>query len=44
MSSADDIKVATTYFTTQLDDICMKKFGTELIPLRIIKSQKYLQQ
>ena len=44
MSSAEDVKVATTYFTTQPENICMKKSGIELMPLRIIKFQKFLQK
>ena len=37
MSSVDDIKVETNYFPIQLDDICMKTFGTEPTLLRIFK-------
>ena len=44
MSPPNNIKVATTYFPTQPDDICMNKVGTEPTPLRIIKFQNYLQQ
>ena len=44
MSSADDVKVTTTYFTTQTDEILLNKFVTELTPLRIIKFQKYFQK
>ena len=44
MSPSDDVKVTTTYFSTQPDDIRMNKVGTELMPLRVIKFQKYLQQ
>ena len=44
MSSAYDIKVATTYFLTQPDDICMNKVRTEPTRLRIIKFKNYLHQ
>ena len=44
MSFADSIKVETTYFPTQPDNIRMNKFGTEPTPLLIIEFQKYLQQ
>ena len=44
MSSANDVKVAMTYFPIQPDNIRRNKVGTELAPLRIIKYQNYLQQ
>ena len=44
MSSANDVKRATTYFPIQPDDIHMNEFGTGPMPLRIIKFQKYLQK
>ena len=44
MSYDDDVKVATTYFPTRLDGICMDEVVTEPTPLRIIKFHKYLQQ
>ena len=44
MSSADYVKVETTYFPTQPYDICMNKFGTETTPIHIIKFQKYFQK
>ena len=44
MSSANDVKVATTYFPTQPDDIHMNEVGTEPMPICIIKFQKYLQK
>ena len=44
MSSSDDVKVVTTYFPTQPDDISMEKFVTEPTPLYIIKFHKYLQK
>ena len=44
MSSADNVKVAMTFFPIQLDDIRMSKFGTEPMPLCIIKFEKYLQK
>ena len=44
MLSANGVKVATTYFPTQQDNICMNEFGTELTPLHNIKFQKYLHQ
>ena len=43
MSSTNDVKVATTYFPTQLEDARMKEFVTEPTLLRIIKFQKNLQ-
>ena len=44
MSPADNVKVETTYFFTQPDDIRMNKVGTEPTPLRVIKFQNYLKQ
>ena len=44
MSSANDFKVAMTYFPTQPDNIRMNKVVTEPTPLRIIRFQKYLQK
>ena len=44
ISSINNVKVATTLFSTQPDDICINKVGTEAKPLRIIKFQNYLQK
>ena len=44
MSSVDNVKVVTTYFPTQPKDIRMNRDGTETMPLRTIKFQKYLQK
>ena len=44
MSSADDVKVAMTYFPTQSDNIRMNKVITEPTPLHIIKFKNYLQK
>ena len=44
MLSANGVKVATTYFPTQPDDIRMNEVGTEPTPPRIIKFHKYLHK
>ena len=44
MSSAANMKVATTYFPIQPNDIRMYEVVTEPTPLRIIKFDKYLQK
>ena len=42
MSFVNDVKVATTYYINQTDNISMNNFGTEPTLLRIIKVQEYL--
>ena len=44
MSSPKYIKVTKTYFDIQVENIRMKKIGTELTPLHIIKFQKDLNK